>query len=114
MFEHDEIPEGLPLCNVLTKSIHASRVVVFVLSRGSRESLEWKIAAHMTNEESNHRGKPISLAMFYNSNSTRGLPEGLQLLRSDAFIDFPVNGNEDELTAFLEDFKAKWKYIMNT
>ncbi|KAH3754681.1 toll-like receptor 4 [Dreissena polymorpha] len=114
VFVHDDILEGLPLCNVLTKSIHASRVVVFVLSRGSRESLEWKIAAHMTNEESNHRGKPISLAMFYDSNSTRGLPEGLQLMRRDAFIDYPANGNEDECTAFFEDFKDKVKFIMNT
>ncbi|KAH3810649.1 hypothetical protein DPMN_139045 [Dreissena polymorpha] len=114
VFVHDDILEGLPLCNVLTKSIHASRVVVFVLSNGSRESLEWKIAAHMTNEESNHRGKPIALAMFYDSNSTRALPEGLQVLRRDAFIDYPANGSEDEYTAFFEDFKAKVKIIMNT
>ncbi|KAH3867720.1 toll-like receptor 4 [Dreissena polymorpha] len=114
VFVHDDILEGLPLCNVLTKSIHASRVVVFLLSKGSRQSLEWKIAAHMTNEESNHRGKPISLAMFYDSNSTRGLPEGLQLLRRDAFIDYPCYGSEDEFTAFFEDFKAKVNNILNT
>ncbi|KAH3749880.1 hypothetical protein DPMN_184395 [Dreissena polymorpha] len=101
VFVHDDILEGLPLCNILTKSIHASRVVVFVLSNGSRESVEWKIAAHMTNEESNHRGKPISLAMLdYDYNSTRGLPEDLQLLRRDAFIDYPANGNEDDLPRF--------------
>ncbi|KAH3810636.1 hypothetical protein DPMN_139030 [Dreissena polymorpha] len=61
----------------------------------------------MTNEESNHRGKPIALAMFYDSNSTRALPEGLQVLRRDAFIDYPANGSEDEYSAFFEDFKAK-------
>ncbi|KAH3810651.1 hypothetical protein DPMN_139047 [Dreissena polymorpha] len=114
VFAHDDILEGLPLCNVLTKSIHASRAVVFVLSKGSRESLEWKIAAHMTNEESNHRGKSISLAMFYDSSSTRGLPENLQLLRQDDFIDYPINGSEDELSAFVEDFKAKLSAIVTT
>ncbi|KAH3810638.1 hypothetical protein DPMN_139032 [Dreissena polymorpha] len=114
VFVLDDILEGLPLCNVLTKSIHSSRLVVFVLSNGSRESLEWTIAAHMTNEESTHRGKSISLAMFYDSNSTLGLPENLQLLRHDAFIDYPINGSEDELSAFYEDFKAKVSGIITT
>ncbi|KAH3811827.1 hypothetical protein DPMN_140242 [Dreissena polymorpha] len=104
VFTHDDILDGLPLYNVITKSIHASRVVVFVLSNGPRDSLEWKIAAHITNEESNHRQKPMSVALFYNSDSTVGLPEELQLLRRNAFIDYPVNGSEQEITAFWEDF----------
>ncbi|XP_052232458.1 toll-like receptor 4 isoform X1 [Dreissena polymorpha] len=114
VFVHDDILDGLPLCNVLTKSIHASRVVVFILSNGSRQSLEWNIAAHITNEESNYRGKPISLAMFYNSDSTQGLPENLQLLRHDAFIDYPRNGSDGEITAFWEDLKTKVNVIVKT
>ncbi|KAH3811833.1 hypothetical protein DPMN_140248 [Dreissena polymorpha] len=96
---HDYILDGLPLYNVITKSINASRVVVFVLLNGPRGSLEWKIAAHITNEESNHRRNPMYVALFHNSHSTVGLPEEFQLLRRDASIDYPVNGSEQEITA---------------
>ncbi|KAH3753021.1 hypothetical protein DPMN_187650 [Dreissena polymorpha] len=51
----------------------------------------WNIAAHITNEETNHRWKALAKIMFYDSDSTRGLPGALQILQQNAYIDYPIN-----------------------
>ncbi|KAH3880545.1 hypothetical protein DPMN_004461 [Dreissena polymorpha] len=100
LFLPEHIVPGQNNYRLIANAIHISRSVLFVISAGWEHDTECKIAIHMAQEESLRRGKPMFFAVFLESTPEIGWSSDTLEIRRRCFLDFPKNGDAQEVAAF--------------